>query len=151
MASGRKSVESNVGCKYLKSSYPKRTQLGFEHQATKFPRFKDVKSLWKFDYQLEEQTRFKAGGRKPPVQLWDPTHILADHVELYLQQVFETFGKRGGMTEEIALQYLVSKNYNVIQALYDLQRNALEIKQFIMQSAASTAARQECIKYILSL
>jgi hypothetical protein len=33
------------------------------------------------------------------------------------------------MSEEIALKYLVSKDYNVIQALYGMQSNPQEVKE----------------------
>ena len=35
----------------------KKVNLGFEFQAKKFPRYKDVKSLWRFDYEIEEKKR----------------------------------------------------------------------------------------------
>jgi hypothetical protein len=37
---------------------------------------------------------------------------------MYLSKTFEIFNKRSGMSEEIALKYLVHHEYNVIQALY---------------------------------
>ena len=67
--------------------FNKRTEVGFEFQAKKFPCFKDVKSQWKFNWQAEETKRFGAGGRQPPQVMWDPTIISNEQVKLYLTQV----------------------------------------------------------------
>ena len=61
--------------------------------------------------------------------MWDPTAIMPDQVKLYLQKTKELFTTKSGMTEEIALRYLVSKDYNVIQALFQMQSNQVEIKE----------------------
>lgn len=40
--------------------------IGFEYQAKRYPRYKDVRSLWHFDFEAEEKKRFSAGNRNPP-------------------------------------------------------------------------------------
>ena len=61
--------------------------------------------------------------------MWDPSVLSSDQVAMYLQKTFEIFNKRSGMTEEIALKYLVQNEYNVIQALYGMQSNPQEVKE----------------------
>jgi len=46
--------------------------------------------------------------------MWDPTKLSNDQVKVYLQKVFEIFGKKSGISEEVALKYLVFKDFNVI-------------------------------------
>ena len=83
--------------------------------------------------------------------MWDPTAIMPDQVRLYLNKTKELFSKKSGMTEEIALRYLVSKDYNVIQALFQMQSNPVEIKESLVKQMNSAEEKCESIKYILSL
>ena len=46
--------------------------------------------------------------------MWDCTKLSEEQVNVYLQNTFEIMNKRSGMTEEVALRYLVDKDYNVI-------------------------------------
>ena len=62
----------------------KKVNIGFEFQAKKYPRYKDVKSLWRFDYKLEEKKRFEMGIRKPPQLMWNSTALSSDQVNNYL-------------------------------------------------------------------
>jgi len=49
--------------------------IGFDHQAKRYPRYKNVRSLWHFDYEAEEKKRFAAGNRGPPRLMWDPSKL----------------------------------------------------------------------------
>lgn len=128
-----------------------KPNTGFDFQAKKFPRFKEVHSLWRFDYAEEEKKRFRANGRRPPELMWDPHALSSEQVEGYLNEVYRVFKKKGGMTEEIALKYLVSKEYNVIEAIYGMQSNPQELKEGIMKYMNRAEERCESIKYILTL
>ena len=83
--------------------------------------------------------------------MWNPNALSSDQVINYLQEVYRVFNKKSGMSEEIALKYLVSKDYNVIEAIYVLQSNPKELKEGIMKQMNRAQERCESIKYILSL
>lgn len=102
--------------RYLKPEGNKRVDVGYEFQAKKYPCYKDVQKLWHFDYLAEERKRFtrKGGKYHPPELMWDNSKLSEEQVTVYLQNTFEILNKRSGMTEEIALKYLVDKDYNVI-------------------------------------
>ena len=48
------------------------------HQTTKFPVFKDVSGLWRFDYAAAEQKRFRG------TEMWDPNRLPEELVDQYL-------------------------------------------------------------------
>ena len=56
--------------KHMLDRKHKPVPLGFDHQCKRYPKFKDVKKLWHFDYAAEEKKRFKD---KPPELMWDPS------------------------------------------------------------------------------
>jgi hypothetical protein len=56
----------------------KTPNIGFEFQAKRYPRYKDVRSMWHFDFEAEEKKRFQAGLRNPPQLMWDPTKLSQD-------------------------------------------------------------------------
>ena len=121
----RKVCIQNVKRRYLKPEGNKKIEIGYEFQAKKFPCYKDIQKLWHFDFVDEERKRFtrKGGKYQPPDLMWDCTKLTEEQVNVYLQSTFDLMNKRSGMTEEVALRYLVDKDYNVIQALYDMQQN----------------------------
>lgn len=41
--------------------------------------------------------------------MWDPKVISNEQVQSYLNEVYRIFKKKSGMSEEIALKYLVAK------------------------------------------
>jgi hypothetical protein len=61
--------------KFMKAEGNKKVSLGFDHQAKRYPCFKDVSKLWHFDYQAEEAKRFS---NQPPELMWDPTVLSQD-------------------------------------------------------------------------
>jgi hypothetical protein len=122
--------------------------LGFDHQAKRYPCFKDVSKLWHFDYQAEEKKRFS---NRPPELMWDSQVLSSEQVSMYLAKTFEIFNKRSGMTEEIALKYLVHHEYNVIQALYGMQSNPLEVKENFISKMNKFSEKQESLGYMVGL
>ena len=108
--------------KYLQAPdfFSIKPNVGFEYQAKKFPRLKEVSTLWKFDFSHEEKKRFSAGSRQAPELMWDPRVLSNEQVQSYLNEVYRIFKKKSGMSEEIALKYLVAKQYNVIEAIYGM-------------------------------
>ena len=56
----------------------RETTVDFAHQATKFPVYKDVSGLWRFDYAAAESKRFSA------TEMWDPNRLPSDLVDQYL-------------------------------------------------------------------
>jgi hypothetical protein len=138
----------NVQRRYLKSEGNKKVSFGFEHQAKRYPCYKDVSKLWHFDYEAEEKKRFS---NKPPELMWDCGVLSADQVSMYLQKTFEIFNKRSGMTEEIALKYLVFHEYNVIQALYGMQSNPQDVKENFVSKMNMFSEKQESLGYMAGL
>ena len=49
--------------------------------------------------------------------MWDPTRLEERLVEQYLQALSFNWGPASGLTQEIALNYLMSHDYNVENAL----------------------------------
>ena len=73
--------------------------------------YKDVTRLWHYDYKAAEKKRFKA------TQMWDPSRLEDRLVEQYLQALSFNWGPASGLTQEIALTYLMTHGYNVENAL----------------------------------
>ena len=83
--------------------------------------------------------------------MWDANVLSQDQINVYLLKVNEIFNIRSGMTEEIALKFLVSKDYNVIQALYNMQSKPQEVKEFFISKYNRHEEKIESIGYILTL
>jgi hypothetical protein len=94
--------------------------------------------------------------------MWDPSRITPEQVDAYLIKSVELFrcgiqryGKDEiqlkkhnlGLSEDVALKYLMMKDYNVIEALYSIQQNPNEIKQEVMSRMNRLEERIECIAY----
>lgn len=81
--------------------------ISFDAQATRYPVFKDVKKLWQFDYAAAERRRFKGA------LMWDSSKLHEDLVDQYLRALRLNWTKNSGLTEEIALKYLVMHEYDI--------------------------------------
>ena len=71
----------NSDRRFLKAPKPAQVEpnIGFDHQAKKFPCYKNVEAMWRFDYGAEEKKRFRANGkRKPPELMWDANVLSQD-------------------------------------------------------------------------
>ena len=67
----------NVTKTYLVNNM-KEVTVDLNHQATRWPVFKDVGSLWRFDYKTAEKRVFKGK------HLWDPSRLPVGIVDQYL-------------------------------------------------------------------
>ena len=106
--------------------------------------YKDVSRLWYFDYKEAEKKRFKA------TQVWDPTKLDESLVEQYLQALGFNWGPTSGLTQEIALQYLMHHGFNVEQALKETISTPIKLKALIRE-ISKNAEKIETIAFIGSL
>jgi len=129
----------------------KEKTLGPRSQATRYPVFKDVQKLWSFDYQAEEQKRFKA---QP---MWIPHSDLTDDLlELYLKRVYALWPSNTGMNEEIALHLLMHNGYQIEATINQLKQSQhigpiyFQIVQLINQMTCSNA-KIEMIGFLIKM
>ena len=116
---------------------------------TRYPVFKDVKSLWTYDYAAEERKRFKA------TPMWVPNPMLKDQdLDAYLKRVVFLWPPKTGMNEPIALRILMLSDYEPRRALALLEtsnmHSSYEVVQIINQMTNSDA-KAEMVGYLCKL
>ena len=120
-------------------------QLGKDRQCSKYPVFKDVKRLWKFDYCKEETKRFKA------TSMFEPGHHPDSIIDEYLALVPLLWARNTGMNEEIALRFLAMNKYHIEDTLRALaDRSSYEIIRLIKNMTLHDA-KIEMIGFIIKL
>ena len=121
-----------------------KVTVDLAHQATRWPVYKDVSQLWRYDYAAAERKRFK--GR----EVWDPSRVPAEQVSQYLQALSFNWGPKSGLTEDMALTYLASHNYSIESALRETLSEPLKLKALI-RAETKVSEKIETIAFIGSL
>ena len=129
---------------FMQAKQKREVEISFDKQASRFPVYKDVSRLWHYDYKSAEQKRFKA------TQMWDPSRLDQRLVEQYLQALSFNWGPASGLTQEIALEYLMKHDFNVENALKETISQPTKLK-LLIRSLAKNAEKIETIAFIGSL
>ena len=82
--------------------------------------------------------------------MWDPTRLEEKLVEQYLQALSFNWGPASGLTQEVSLEYLMSHDYNVENALRETISQPTKLKTLI-KSTVKIAEKIETIAFIGSL
>lgn len=118
--------------------------VDYAHQATKYPVYKDVSGLWRYDYASAEKRRFRAK------EIWNPNRLPYQIVDVYLESLSISWGPSTGLTQEIALKYLVNHGYSIEGALGEQLVNKAPLKALIREETR-IAERTETVAFIGSL
>ena len=82
--------------------------------------------------------------------MWDPSRLEDRLVEQYLQALSFNWGPASGLTQEIALTYLMSHDYNVENALKETIQQP-SILKLLIKNIIKNAEKIETIAFIGSL
>ena len=93
--------------------------MGYNYQATKFPRLKRTCERWHYDLQEEMKKRFSLN-REPPKLKWKPGQISDAALEKYLNKFSQIIEKPVSDIEEIALKKLLEFDYNIIEVITEM-------------------------------
>ena len=103
-----------------------------------------MSGLWRFDYAAAERKRFTGK------EVWDPTRISDEKLDTYLIALSYNWGPKSGLTEEIALKYLASHEYEVEKTILETLQEPTILKALIRESNR-LAEKIETIAFIGSL